>query len=570
MNAAARLLLVDDDELDRLSITRALRGGDTPFEVSQCASAGEALRLAAERDFDAILLDYRLPDQDGIDVLRALRAEKFGGVAVVMLSRHEDEAIAERCLEAGAQDFLLKDEVTRRRLTRAIRQARQRHAMQQALHNSHEQLRLLAECDPLTGLSNRRGFELGLASAIARANRSAGRIGLLLLDLDDFKGVNDTLGHEAGDKLLIEVAQRLRATVRDGDFLCRLGGDEFVVLAMGLEQDDQAVFLADRIIAALREPILIGSSEQVVSASIGIAVLGTCADRADDLLRCADVAMYRAKQDGRNQSQFYSVLLQDAVQRRANIKRDLHNALERGEFEIYYQAQIHASDGTLGGMEALLRWRHPTRGVLPPGEFLSVAEETGMIVDIGNWVLREACSQLRQWQSVHPEKLRNLVLGVNLSAVQLRQILLAGIVESALADNALPATSLELEITENAIIDDHKGATAMLKTLAKMGIGLSLDDFGTGYSSFEHLKLFPISVMKIDRQFVSAIGQSAESDRLLVAIIRFAQALKLKLVAEGIETEMQANFCRENGCDLLQGFYYSSPVPADVFEATFL
>ncbi len=570
MTAPLRLLLIDDDEIDRQSVIRALRQSAIPPQFVTAATAAQGLKLAAEQPFDAILLDYRLPDQDGLEVLRALREGESEGVAVIMLSRLEDETLAERCLEAGAQDYLLKDEVNGRRLSRAVRHARQRHLIEGALKKSREQLRLLSERDPLTGLSNRRGFEVALAAAIARARRGQDRLAILLLDLDDFKSVNDTLGHDAGDVLLVEIARRLSGIVRDGDHLCRLGGDEFVVLMTNFERDEQTVLLADRIVEMLQAPIHLGGSEQIVTTSIGIATLGTCGPDEVDLLKFADVAMYQAKQDGRNQSRFYSAALQQGVQSRTTMKNDLKKALERHEFKVFYQAQVSPVDGSLGGVEALLRWQHPTLGLLAPGAFLPLAEETGLIVDIGNWVLREGCRQLTDWRQRLPVKCPTLALAVNLSAVQIKQNALLTSVKNVLAEYALDAKSLELEITESVLISDTSATVAMLSEIVAQGVTLSLDDFGTGYSSLNHLKLFPISVLKIDRSFVSAIGSEDKSERLLVALIAFAKALEMKVVAEGVETKEQAQFCAQHGCDLLQGYYFSRPIPAEEFEATFL
>lgn len=570
MNTSLRLLLVDDDEVDRKAVVRALKQPSLSLEILQCATASEGLRLAATEHFDAILLDYRLPDQDGIEVLHALRSGRFEGVAVIMLSRQEDPVIAENCLEAGAQDYLLKDEVNGRRLTRAVMQARQRYLMEEALRASHEELRILSERDSLTGLANRRGFEIALNGALDRAKRGQGGLAVLLLDLDDFKSINDTLGHSIGDDLLVEIARRMRLVVRNDDFLCRLGGDEFVVVARNLERDEQAALLGDRLIGAFREPIMLSSLELVVTSSIGVAVLGDSSESATDLLKHADVAMYRAKRDGGNQYRFYSEKLHEAVQHLVNMKRDLHKALERGEFKVFFQPQFSATERTLSGMEALIRWSHPRLGLLGPGDFISITEDTGLIVGIGNWVMREACRQLRDWQLRLPKQCAHLTVAVNLSAVQLMHSGLLQEVESVLIDNQMQADRLELEITENALIEDQKGAVATLSQLAARGITLSLDDFGTGYSSLQHLKLFPIKVLKIDKEFVSAIGRGVTNDRLLIAMIRFVQALELTVVAEGVETDEQATFCTKNGCNILQGYYYSKPVPAAEFEKIFL
>mgnify|MGYP002720393062 FL=1 len=280
--------------------------------------------------------------------------------------------------------------------------------------------------------------------------------------------------------------------------------------------------------------------------------------------------MYQAKLDGRNKSRFYSDALQEAVQFRSIIKNDLQRALEKQELRIYYQPQIRAADGSLCGMEALLRWHHPRLGVLSPAAFLGIAEETGLIVDMGAWVLREGCRQLKAWRERYAPVFSELKLAINLSAVQIKQEHLARTVLSALDHHDLPADCLELEITESMLIEVTGETVAMLSAISAHGVAMSLDDFGTGYSSLDHLKLFPISVLKIDKSFVSAVGEGGKSETLFVAIIAFAKALNMRIVVEGVETQAQADFCRLQQCDLLQGYFYSRPLPAEEFEATFL
>lgn len=565
-----RLLLIDDDELDRLAVIRALKKSTTPHEICECANAADGLRKSAEENFDVILLDYRLPDMDGLAVLRQLRSGNFAEVAVVMLSSIEDDAVAEQCFEAGAQDFMLKDEVNGRRLIRAVRQAKQRYEIERALQNSHDQLRILAERDPLTGLSNRRGFDLALKAAIAHAKRNRESIALVLIDLDDFKTVNDTLGHEAGDKLLVELSVRLREMVRDSDFICRLGGDEFLILATSVQKEEQIALLVERLNNALHNPIRINGTDILVTASIGVALLGQRADNADELFKCADIAMYRAKQNGRNQSHFYNEQLDALVKHKAKIKLDLYKALTENEFKLYYQVKINAADGSIGGAEALVRWQHPELGLLMPNDFISIAEDCGLIVRLGVWILREACRQMNEWRSRIPAAAQLPNVSVNLSAIQIRNHHFLAEVKKALADFQLQPQHIELEITENALIRDSGLAGELLNTLSHMGIHIALDDFGTGYSSIQHLKAFPIDVLKIDKEFVSSIGRDASHEKLLTAIIKFAKALDLIVVAEGIETRDQAHFCHEAGCDMLQGYFYSRPIPAADFEAQFL
>lgn len=570
MNSTLKVLCIDDDEIDRISIARTLKQTDITVQLVQTVTAAEGLAAAAAQHFDIILLDFQLPDRDGLDVLKILRQDVDRHATVIMLSRREDDALVQQAIDAGAQDFLLKDEVTPRRLVRAMRQSQYRSKLEDALSRIRENLRELAEQDALTGLANRYDFERVLALAVARGQRDGSRMAVLLLDVDNFKTVNDTFGHAVGDQLLVEVARRLRSVVRDSDMLARLGGDEFVILAQDMERDEQATLLAKRIVACFAEPMVFGEVQWTVTTSIGIAVFGDYTDNPSDLMRCADIAMYRAKQGGRNQSHFYSEQLHLAVQQRSALERDLRKALALQQFRVYYQAQVHAHDGTLGGLEALLRWEHPTMGTLAPGVFLPMAEELGLMREIGQWVLRHSCMQLQDWRSRIGLDGVRLAVAVNLSAAELQGNDLPDKLQAALGNSGLPADCLELEITESVLISDPETTATMLNAVAALGIHLALDDFGTGYSSFEHLQLFPIHSLKIDRRFIDGIGKGAVPERLLTAMIRFARTLNLSVVAEGIETPEQAQFCNTHGCDLLQGYHYSRPVPAAQFEAQFL
>ncbi|MCE9688000.1 EAL domain-containing protein [Shewanella sp. AS16] len=563
------VLIIDDDELDRMAIIRAMRHAGVEVNFAQATTAQQGLILANAQRFDVVLLDFRLPDCDGIEVLKMLRSTDACQTAIVMLSQQEDETLAAQALEAGAQDFLLKDEVNSRRLWRAVYQAQHRYRLEEALHNSRNELRQLAECDPLTGLANRYDFERALQLGVGRASRG-GTLAVLLLDVDRFKQVNDTFGHGVGDRLLIEVARRLKPVIRESDLLARLGGDEFVVLLQDLARDEQAILLAERIVASFHEPMLCDGISLRVTASIGIAVYGDSANNTLDLMKCADIALYRAKQAGRNQSHFYSKQLHQAVRKRMALERDIRNALAQQEFKLYYQAQIDAKNGRLIGLEALLRWEHPSRGVLLPADFLVMAEEIGLMPEIGKWVLQSACRQVHAWRHCLAPDGLCLAIAINLSAGQLQEQDLFETIDSALADSGLDAGLLELEITEHALIKNPQNIAAKLAKIAARGVRLSLDDFGTGFSSFEHLKLFPIHALKIDRIFVSGIGQGEAQDRLLAAMIRFAKALGLKVVAEGVETNAQAQFCCAHGCDFQQGYFYAEALPATEFESRFL
>jgi diguanylate cyclase (GGDEF)-like protein len=570
MENTLKILLIDDDKVDRMSAIRTLNKRGTSYNITEAATASDGLKRALEQDFDAVLLDYHMPGMDGIEVLRLLRAEGNKRVAVLMLSRHEDDALAEKCLDAGAQDFLLKDEINHRRLTRALRQAHHRNMMEEALLASRNELLQLVEHDILTGLVNRRGFERALSAAASRVKRSGSNLAVLLLDLDDFKSVNDTDGHEVGDCLLVEVAHRLSVTVRDSDLLCRLGGDEFVLLIDEFDNVEQVYLLAERLIEVLQEPYIWGDKSHTATASIGVAIYDPSMSAVNDLLRFADMAMYQAKEAGRNQSRFYSSALEDAALNRNRIKFELQHAIANDELRVFYQAQVRASDGSLGGMEALIRWQHPKLGLLSPASFIAIAEEVGTIVEIGNWVLLTACKQLGDWQLKYPKLCQNISLGVNLSVVQASSKTLPINLNSALKMFDTKMSNLEMEITESALIKDTEAVTAVLTALVDQGAFLSLDDFGTGYSSFEHLKNFPISVLKVDRGFVDGVGKGKKAEQLLIAMISLAKALEMKVVAEGVETKEQALFCNQHGCDLLQGYFFSRPIPAEEFESTFL
>ncbi|WP_445428955.1 putative bifunctional diguanylate cyclase/phosphodiesterase [Alishewanella sp. HL-SH05] len=570
MDNTLNVLLIDDDQVDRMATIRILNKRGALYNITEATTASDGLKLALKQNFDAILLDYHMPGMDGIEMLQLLRTQANKRVAVLMLSRQDDEALAEQCLDAGAQDFLLKDEIDHRRLTRALHQAQHRNMMEEALLASRNELLQLVEHDILTGLVNRRGFERALSAAASRLKRGSKSLAVLLLDLDDFKSVNDSDGHDVGDALLIEVTQRLSSAIRESDLLCRLGGDEFVLLVDQFDDNEQVLLLAERLIEVLREPYAWGDKTHIATASIGVAIYDPSMSAVTDLLRFADMAMYQAKQAGRNQSRVYSSSLGDAALNRNRIKFELQNAVANNEMRVFYQAQIRTSDGSLGGLEALVRWQHPVLGLLSPASFIAIAEEVGTIVDIGNWVLLTACEQLGQWQLKYPSAFQNVSLGVNLSVVQVSSTTLLDTVSKALERFDVNVSNLEMEITESVLIKDPEAVSTVLAQLVEQGVFLSLDDFGTGYSSLEHLKIFPISVLKVDRGFVGGVGKDKKAEQLLVAIIALAKALEMRVVAEGVETEEQAHFCRKHGCDLLQGYYFSMPITAEEFEARFL
>ncbi|MGX2952219.1 putative bifunctional diguanylate cyclase/phosphodiesterase [Shewanella sp. JL219SE-S6] len=560
------LLLIDDDEIDRAAIIRALDQSSLAFKVMEANCAQSGLEFACQQRFDGILLDYMLPDANGLEVLSRLNESAGEQTAVVMISRYEDDKLAQRCIELGAQDFLLKDEVNTSRLTRAIRNAKQRASMALALRQSHEKLKELAEHDSLTKLVNRYGFELCLNRTLSQVKRHQDMLAVILLDLDDFKGINDTLGHQVGDILLVEVANRLSEALREGDLIARLGGDEFVVLVTESENRYFPMAVANRLQRAFEEPFPLGEHDVLIGASIGIAVYSDSVCDSSELLKCADIAMYRAKKVGRNQIQFYSEELAREVRFRNRIEMGLRTALERDEFRVFYQGKFDAISGELLGMEALLRWQHPEDGLLAPDSFLPIAEEIGLVDEIGEWVLAQACAQTVEWLAMLTPVGKQLSVAVNLSPSQIIRETLYQTIVRVLQQTGLPASLLELELTENALIEEPLELAKVLERIAALGVVFSLDDFGTGFSSLEHIKYFPINVLKIDKSFVASVEQDERGKRLLSALINFANGFNVVSVAEGIETEAQAQFCRERGCNLLQGYLYCRPIQPQDFE----
>ena len=417
----------------------------------------------------------------------------------------------------------------------------------------------LAHHDPLTGLPNRLSLLARLEQALPEARRYGWNLALLFIDLDRFKVINDTLGHLVGDQLLMEVAGRLAATVRETDTVARLGGDEFVVLLINVGEIANAASVAGKIIAALAEPIRVEGHELHTSPSIGISCYPADGGDAETIMRNADTAMYHAKAAGRNTYQFYAEDMNRAATERLTLERKLRQAIARGEFTLHYQPQFDLRRRVPCGVEALLRWQTEEDGPIAPARFIPVAEETGLITGIGTWVLREACRQLRAWLDAG---LRPLRVAVNLSARQLKQRDLPEIVAQALADSGLPAELLELELTESAVMEKPQDAILQLNDLRRMGVTLAIDDFGTGYSSLAYLKLLPLDRLKIDRSFVADIEHDANDRAIAIGTIALAHSLGLCVIAEGVETRVQQEFLAEHDCDETQGYLLARPLPA--------
>jgi diguanylate cyclase (GGDEF)-like protein len=433
-----------------------------------------------------------------------------------------------------------------------------------ALDEANAQLQHLATHDVLTGLPNRHLLQDEARRCIARVGQGEIRFALMILDIDRFKTTNDSLGHQGGDELLRQISQRLSLLVRRGDTLARLGSDEFVMMVHHVTDRTEAEAVANRILLEIARPFTIGNADVHATASIAISMYPEHAVDVDTLLIYADTALYHAKKSGRGAVQFYVPGMSDSAHERVELESGLRRALQNSEFELFFQPKVNIQTGNTNSAEALIRWFHPTRGMVSPDQFIPMAEETGLIIPIGEWVIREACRRARSWQLAGIAPLR---VAVNLSAQQFRQKDLLETVQRALRDTGLDPSLLELELTESAVMENAEESARILAQLSRLGVQISIDDFGTGYSSLSYLKRFPLDKLKIDRSFIRDLATDVDDAAIVRAIISLAHSLKLKVIAEGVETADQLDFLRQLGCDQYQGYHCSPPMAPDAFAA---
>jgi len=685
---AKTVLLVEDDEQDARSIRKILDEQDSQtFELTHMPSLTEAEICLTSHSFDLVLLELDLPDAQGLDAVRRVRAIA-PRVSIVLLSCPDGETTAMRAIEEGAQDYLIKGQIEPRELMRALRNTLDRKSIEESLfqekeraqvtldcigdavictdlignisflnpvaermtgwsssealgqpladafrimdattrittpnpmakavtqdrsgslpsncilvrHDGNElfiedsvapihnrdglvagsvlvfrdvtaaralaaQITKLAERDSLTGLPNRLLLNDRIGQAIARCPRDGGQIAVLFMDLDDFKHINDSLGHSVGDRLLQSVANRLTECVRAPDTVSRQGGDEFTAVLRVMGHPEDAGIAANRILEAIAEIHSIDGHDLHITASIGVSIYPDDGLDAETLIKNADTAMYQAKEGGRHSYRFFEPEMNVRAVDRQSIEEDLRYALKRNEFTLHYQPKIDLKTGAITGAEALLRWTHPTRGPIPPLQFIPIAEDSGMILPIGAWVLREACTQARAWTDAG---LPFASMAVNVSAAQFRNKNFLSELSGILRETGVNPRILELEVTESILMRHPEVTAPILKALRAEGVRLSVDDFGTGYSSLSYLQLFPIDALKIDQSFIRGIAGNPGETAIVCAIIAMGQNLHMRVIAEGVETLEDLVFLKVHDCDEAQGYYFSHPIPAKNFAA---
>jgi diguanylate cyclase (GGDEF)-like protein len=586
------LLIVDDIAENRTILTR--RFGRNGFQTVEAENGQQALDLIDAAPFELVLLDVMMPGMNGVEVLKRIRQKHDPmQLPVIMVTAKSDGSDVAEALEAGANDYItkpvdfaaalarVKTQLDRKKARQELDQANdalrklneslerritERTAELQCTNEelkneiverkrSQAEIHYLAHHDSLTGLGNRILLREQLNLALSRPMHGGEALAVLFIDLDGFKSINDTLGHQTGDNLLRCVAKRLQENIREVDRVARLGGDEFAVIQMESEQPKGASLLASRLIELIARPYQIDGHQLVIGASIGVAVASEEKNNLDDLLKSADLAMYRAKADGRGTYRFFEPHMDACAQARRAMEFSLRTADIESAFELYYQPLIDLATRRVTCLEALLRWRHPEKGFILPSEFVPLAEEIGMIVTIGEWVLRRACLEAMSW----PEDIK---IAVNLSPVQFKYGGLSRAVNTALINSGLPASRLELEITESVLLDRSENSVAILNELRDLGVAISMDDFGTGYSSLSYLRSFRFDKVKIDRSFIGDLAKGSDGLAIVRAITDLGRSFGMITVAEGVESQEQLKCLEHEGCGQVQGYLFSPPRPA--------
>ena len=570
----AKILVCDDDQNVRLLTRNCLEAEG--MNVVEAADGHESLKVFEAERPDLIFLDVEMPGMTGLEVCQRIRALPQGkSIPIMIVTGSDDRESIDQGFDAGATQYKTKP-VNWSLLGRDVQYMLRASNAFNALKRQEDRLRYLAYYDPLTNLPNRRSFNEQLNRILKRSQRRGSNAALLFIDLDHFKRINDSIGHARGDHLLVEIAKRLSTELREDDAInyltenngdesadpdmnteiARLGGDEFTVVLSDVPNIAHIESVAKRLLDTLSEPIPLQSHNPVVTTSIGIAIFPHDGHNPETLVRNADTAMYVAKAAGRACYRFYDEEMNAQAVEHLKMEEELRDAMRNHELELRYQPQVDCKTGAVVSMEALVRWKHPVRGMVSPAEFIPVAERTGQIIELGQWVLGEVARNCLYWDSIG---LSNFRVSVNISPLQFNQGDLPRWIADFLGRSGLPPDRLELELTESAIMNDAETNIKKLEELKALGIDLAVDDFGTGYSSLSYLKRFPIDTLKIDQSFVADVD-SADGAAIIDAIIALAKTLNLKVIAEGIETENQLSYLVEKECDLMQGYYFARPI----------
>jgi diguanylate cyclase (GGDEF)-like protein len=551
------VLLADDDPSIRLMVRHVLESED--YDIVEAADGLEAIKAVEKHHPALILLDAVMPGLDGFSTCQQIKDRGHTDIPVIMITGLDDDASVERAYDVGAIDYITKP------IKWAVLKHRVRSVVAKVI--AERKVELLAYRDSLTDLPNRLLFADRLEQSLVRAERLREGVALMLIDIDDFKLVNDSFGHEAGDKLIQAIGKLLSKSLRRADTVARLGGDEFAIIVDNIDGYDDVVSIANNLTTVLEHNVRLDDQETHTSASVGIALFPEDGADAGTLMKNADTAMFRAKENGRGSFQFYKPEMSVNAMERLDLENSIRKAVDNDELIIHYLPTVDIHKNELAGVEALLRWQHPEKGIINPKDFLQVAEDCGLMVPIGEWMIETVCKQLRVWKDAGMEQQN---ISINLASQQFREKDIVGQLSQMMNEHGVEGSEITIEITEKTLIANEGEVETALNKLHRMGMTIALDDFGTGFASLAYLKNFPIDIVKIDSTFIAGIPESEGDTAVVNAIAGLTRGLKLRLLAEGVENERQLSMLKGLGCQLGQGFYWSKALPADQYEQFYL